>query len=160
MTGDIIILHFCTTNDDHVMYGSWDIEYNRQNFLSFQAIFLPFYPLAAKKMKISKQWKKYLEISSFYTSVPKIMIICYTVPEIWHATDVIVFFYILGYFLPFYSCNSLKNENFKKIKKFLEISLFHTCVPKIMIRWCTVREISCTTDKRMERVTYRGECPT
>ena len=29
------------------------------------------------------------------------MIIGYTVPEIWHVTDVIVIF-ILGYFLPFY----------------------------------------------------------
>ena len=47
-------------------------------------------------MKISKQWKKGLEIS-FYTSVPKIMI-CYTVPEIWHVSDVIVIFH-LGQFL-------------------------------------------------------------
>ena len=38
-------------------------------------------------MKISKQLG--LEIS-FYTSVPKIMIICYTVPEIWHVSDIIV----------------------------------------------------------------------
>ena len=40
-----------------------------------------------KKMK-----KKSLEIS-FYTSVPKIMVICHTVPEIWHMTDVIVTFH-------------------------------------------------------------------
>ena len=41
---DIIILHLCTTNDDHMMYGSWNIEHNRQNFLSFRAIFCPFIP--------------------------------------------------------------------------------------------------------------------
>ena len=23
--GDIIILHMCTKNDDHMMYGSWDM---------------------------------------------------------------------------------------------------------------------------------------
>ena len=43
------------------------------------------------------------------------MIICYTVPEIWHVTDVITIFFILGYFLPFYpitaqKLKSLKNE--------------------------------------------------
>ena len=36
-----------------------------------------------------KTMKKGLEIS-FYTSVPKIMITCYPVPEIWHVSDVIV----------------------------------------------------------------------
>ena len=45
-------------------------------------------------MKSSKKnEKKPLEISSFYTSVPKITIICYTVPEIWFVTDVIVSFH-------------------------------------------------------------------
>ena len=39
--------------------------------------FLPFYPLTTQKIKILKIWK---DISSFYTSVPKIMIISYTVP--------------------------------------------------------------------------------
>ena len=43
-------------------------------------------------------------------------------------------FFILGCFLPFYPCNSPKNEYFKKIKKeILEISLFYTCAPKIII---------------------------
>ena len=58
---------------------------------SFSAIFCPFTPLTAQKIKILKKWKKRLEISSFYNSVPKLMIICYTVPEIWCMTDVIIF---------------------------------------------------------------------
>ena len=33
----------------------------------------------------------HMEISSFYTSKPKIMIICYTVPEIWSVTDIVIF---------------------------------------------------------------------
>ena len=37
--GYIIILHLCTTNNIHMMYGSWDMEHDRQNFLSFWAIF-------------------------------------------------------------------------------------------------------------------------
>ena len=35
----------------------------------------------------------------FYTSLPKIMIICYTVPEIWHVTDVIVIFHFGLFFV-------------------------------------------------------------
>ena len=49
--------------------------------------FLPFYPTNDRKIKISKKWKKSLEISSFYTCVPKIMITRCTVPEIWCAKD-------------------------------------------------------------------------
>ena len=110
----------------------------------------------------------------------------------------------MGHFLPFYSPNTLKNQNFEKMKKapgdiiilhvcnknydqmiygswdmvhdrcdifsfwaifcpftpltprkikilkkwkhILEISSFCLCVPKIMIRWCTVLEIWCMTD--------------
>ena len=57
--------------------------------------FLPFYPLTAQKMKISKKMKKKkrLEISPFYTSAPKTMILCYTALEIWHVTDIIVIFH-------------------------------------------------------------------
>ena len=40
-----------------------------------------------------KKMKKCLEISSFNTGVPKVMIICFTVPEIWRVTDVIVIFH-------------------------------------------------------------------
>ena len=45
--GNIIILHSCTTNSRHMMYGSWDIKCNWHNFLLFWAIFLPFYPAPA-----------------------------------------------------------------------------------------------------------------
>ena len=96
---DIIILQMCTINDNHIMYGSGDMECNGQNFLSFSTVFYSFTPL--KKLKpFEKLKKKRLEISSFSTSLPKIMIICYTVLEIWCVTDVL--FFILGYFLHFY----------------------------------------------------------
>ena len=81
--------------------------------------FCLFSPLTARKIKISKKWKKnqHLEISSFNTCVPKIMI-CFTVPEIWCVTDILLFF-ILGYFLPFCPLTAQKNQNFnfKKMKK-------------------------------------------
>ena len=44
-------------------------------------------------MKISEKLKKPLERPSFYTIVPKIMIIGFTIPEIWHVTDVIAIFH-------------------------------------------------------------------
>ena len=47
--GDIIILHLCTTNDNHMMYGSWDIKCDRHNFLPLWAIFCPFTPLTTQK---------------------------------------------------------------------------------------------------------------
>ena len=47
----------------------------------------------------------------------------------------------------------------KKNKKNVKIS-FDTCVQKTMTRCCTVPEIWCKTDRGMEKVTYRGGCPT
>ena len=38
--GDIIILHKCTINDNHMMYGSWDKKRDGQNFLSFWTVFV------------------------------------------------------------------------------------------------------------------------
>ena len=101
--GDIIILHKCTKNHDYILYCSWDIVRDGCNYFSFWAIFCPFTPLTAQNMKISKKLKKkkkHLEIS-FYTSVPKIMLKCCTVRDIWCLTDVIIFhFWLLFALLP------------------------------------------------------------
>ena len=39
---DIIILHMCTINDNHLKYGSWDMEHNRQNFFLILDLFCLF----------------------------------------------------------------------------------------------------------------------
>ena len=49
---DIIILQKSTINDNHKMYGSWDMKCNRHFFLAFCAISCPFTPITAQKMKI------------------------------------------------------------------------------------------------------------
>ena len=54
---DIIILHIYTINDSHIMYGSWDMECNGHNFLSFWTIFCPFTLLTTRKINILKKWK-------------------------------------------------------------------------------------------------------
>ena len=83
-----------------------------------------FAVLLAQKMKNLKKWKKHLEISSFHTSVPKIMIIWYIV---WEMTSdrCNCYFSFWGIFCPF-TC--LKNENFTKMKKLLgDIIILHKC---------------------------------
>ena len=83
-----IILHKYTKYHDHMLYCSWDRACDRCNCdFSFWAIFCTFTPLTAQKIKILKKWKKYLEISSFYICVPKIIIRSYAVPEIWCTTE-------------------------------------------------------------------------
>ena len=67
--GDIIGLHQCTTNDNHLMYYLWDVVCDGQNFLSFWTIFCPFTLLTTPKIKIFKKTKKCLEILSFYKCV-------------------------------------------------------------------------------------------
>ena len=55
-TGDIIILHMCPKNHDHMPYGSWDMAHNGcQCYFSFWAIFCPFTSLTIQKIKISKK---------------------------------------------------------------------------------------------------------
>ena len=77
--------------------------------------FGPFFallnPLSSQKIKILKNWKKQMG-----TTVPKIMIICYPVLEIWHLTDVSAIFHF-GLFFPFYLPNSPKNQTFQKNEK-------------------------------------------
>ena len=82
----------------------------------FELFFCSFTPLTTRNMKISTKMRKPLEIISFYTSVPKIMIICYTVPKMWQVTHVIFIFHF-GLFFALLSPNSPKDQNLKKMKK-------------------------------------------
>ena len=130
-----------------MMYGSWNMKRNKQNFLSFMTVFCPFAPLTTRKIKILKNWKKRLKISSFCTSVSKIMIICCTVPEIWCVTDVIIFNF--GPFVALLPPNSQPKKSKlkkKKWKKTLEMSSFYTSAPKFTIIYYTILEIWCVTD--------------
>ena len=111
-------------------FDVWFLGHGAQwtEFLVILGNFLPFLPLT-RKIKILKKWKKYQDIS-FYKSVPKIMIICYTVPEIQHVTDVISIFHF-GLFFALLTTNDPKdpkNLNLKKVKKKPgDIIILHTC---------------------------------
>ena len=79
-----------------MLYCSWDMPSDGCNCcFSFWDFFYPFISLKARKMKISEQWKKGLEISSFYTIVAKIQdhILTYPISEIWYMRGVIVTFH-------------------------------------------------------------------
>ena len=90
------------------------MEHRGQNLLSFWTIFC-LLTNKPKNQNFEKR-KNSLEISSFYTSAPKIMIICYTIPDIRCMTDVIFIFHFRLFFalLP---PNDPKNQYFKKMKK-------------------------------------------
>ena len=96
MPGDIITLHKCNKNHDYMPYCSWDMVHDRCNFyFPFWSLFCPLTPPPAsppcpnslKNQNLKKKKKKHLEISLFYTCVPKIMFLWCTVPKIWWATD-------------------------------------------------------------------------
>ena len=63
-----------------------------------------------------------MEISSFHASAPKIIIIRYIVPEIWHVTHVI-FIYHFG--LIFCPCTGQKIKLSKNEKKTGDIIILH-----------------------------------
>ena len=67
---NVIILTLCNKKHDKMMYAYSDMECNRHNFLSFQAIFCSFTPLLTPKIKFWKKCKKHLEILCFYTYSP------------------------------------------------------------------------------------------
>ena len=60
MPGDINILQKCTINDNHIIYGSWDMKCTRQIFFVILSHFLPFYPPDSLKNENLKKKKKKL----------------------------------------------------------------------------------------------------
>ena len=126
-----IILHMCTKNHNHMMYGCWDTEWDRQNCLSFCVIFCPFSPLNTWKIKILKLKKTPGDIVILYTYLHHkwqshdVWFLRY---EPWHTE----FFVILDCFLPFYHPDNPKNQNFEKLKK--------TCGDIIVLYMCTIND--------------------
>ena len=52
---DIIILYICTINGNYMIYGSWDAEWDRQDFFVILVNFLPFFlPSPCTKKNIEK----------------------------------------------------------------------------------------------------------
>ena len=92
-----------------------EIRSERDRIFYFVLFFCPFTPLTTRQIKILKKWKMQLEMSSFNTFAPKIMIIWCMLPEIWRTTDII--FCHLGHICPFTPLMTQKIKNFEKMKK-------------------------------------------
>ena len=104
-----------------------------------------------------KSWHKCTK--NHDTSVPKIMIICYSSWD--KVCDDVIVVFILGYFLPFCPPNSSKNQDFVKLKKAPEdIIILHMCLKNydkmLFGSWDMVRNrrTDGQTDGRTEKVTY------
>ena len=54
VSGEVIISHICNKNHDHMMYASWAMECDRQNFVSFWVVFCHFTPLMTLKFTLRK----------------------------------------------------------------------------------------------------------
>ena len=127
MHEDIIILHLCTTNENHdwCMVPDISSKTDRQVFVILD-YFLPFYSLTMQKIKILRKWEKLLEILSFTQVYRK-----WQSYDIWflryqlQQTD---FFCHLWPFFSFYAPNSPKDENIKKLKNTPgDIIISHKC---------------------------------
>ena len=138
---DIIILHMCTKNHNHMMYGSWDIEHDGQIFLSCSTIFCRFNPLTTQKWKSSKNEKNtwiYYHFTHLYHKWQS-----YDVWFLKYGVWQTEYFVNLDHFLPFYPLKIWKIKILKKWKKKpQDIIILHKCttnhdhsyaVPEI---WC------------------------
>ena len=114
-----IILPFIMS-EDHMMYGSWDIKCDEQ-----------------MRWKNEKNSQRYYHFTLVYQKIwsNDVRVLKYQVRQ----TEVFV---NLGYFLPFYPTNNLKNQNFEKIKVAWRYHHF-----QMKIIWYMVLEIWSVTDR-------------
>ena len=131
--GDIIILHLCTANVDHMMYGSWDIKCDRQNFLSFWAsFFLPFYrPNNPENQNFEKNEKRLGDIIILHMSTMNqnhMMYDSWDTARNRNFSHFGPFFVLLAPTPSFPLLTTQRIKILKKWKKTLEI-LFYTNVP-------------------------------
>ena len=99
ITGDIIILHMCTKNRNHMRYSSWDKAWDKF-VLSFWAI---FYPLPLPAVRNHKKWKK--PTGDVKLEQQKYAIKWCMLTQVWSATDITFchfrsFFALLPHYWP------------------------------------------------------------
>ena len=106
MPAHILSFHtyMCTKNEDHMIYGSWNVRCTRQKFLPIWAILCPFSPLTTCNIKILTLKKAPWDI---------IILHIYTINEA-PQTE---FFVILACSLPFYPPYRPRKSKFLKYDK-------------------------------------------
>ena len=115
--GDIIILHVCIKNHYHMMFDSWDREWDGWNFLWFWAIFCPFTPSNNSENQNFEKIKKGPRdaiILHMCTKNHNHMMYASWDTECNRKNFLIA---ILAYYLPFYPINNPGTQILKKWKK-------------------------------------------
>ena len=117
--------YMCTINQDHMMYGSWDIKCKGQRLCHYGPFFALWPSQQPKKSKLKKKkaWRYY------YFTLVYHKWWSYDVWFLRYQARQTEFSIILGYFLSFYSPNNPENQNFEKMKKIPGILSFYTWVP-------------------------------
>ena len=123
-------LHMCTINNNHIMYGSWDMDCDRQFFVILDN-FLSFYPPKNLKNQNFEKLKKSTWRYYHFTNASHkwesydVWFLRYQVQQ----TDFFANYFALLPSLKIWRIKTLKRRN----KKPLEILSFYMSVPKIMI---------------------------
>ena len=111
--------HFTLVYHKWRLYDVWFLRYGARNteFLSFRAIFCPFNPPnKTENQNFGKNEKKVDgDIIILHQSNKNHDHMLYCSWDM--VRDGCNYFFIFGYFLPFYPLNSPKNQNLKKMKK-------------------------------------------
>ena len=55
--GNMILFHMCNINEDHLIYGSWNIRHHTENFCHFGSFFTFSSPWQSGKSKFWKIWR-------------------------------------------------------------------------------------------------------
>ena len=128
IAGDIIILHMCTKNHNHMRYSSWDKEWDRIicHFGPFFALLhsLPNNPENQNFQKMKKASGDVI-ILNLCNKKHNHMMYAYSDME----CDDIIFCYFRLFFCSFTPLLTPKIKIWKKCKKHLEILSFYTCAP-------------------------------
>ena len=107
--GDIIILRMCTINDNHMIFGSWDIKCDRQIFLSFWTIFCSKNQNFEKMKKVSWRYYHFTYVYHKWQSY-NVWFLRY---EVWQ-TDFLSFWMIFCSFTPLTTWKIKILKNWKK----------------------------------------------
>ena len=116
-SADIILLHMCTINQGHLMYGFWDIKCKGQSFLLFWVIFCcSLTLLTTQKIKILKKNAWIYHFTLAYHKWQWWCMVLDISDRISHNRHNFVFF------CPFTHLTIQKIKILKKWKKLLDIS--------------------------------------
>ena len=134
----------CTINDNHIMYGSWDMRHDRHISCHYGLFFAILRANNLKNQNFEKLKKTPEDITILHMCTINDNQMKYGSSDVECNRQIFLSFWTI--FCPF---TPVTTQNIKILKTFncLEILPFYTCVPQITIIWCMVPEISSMTDR-------------